>query len=100
MGPAQKQPSIIGISGNIKRPSKTRVLIETVLDRIQETYGIQGASYDLLDVPELGTVWDLSNISGRGADLIAMIENADVLVIGSPVYKGSYTGLFKHLFDL
>lgn len=29
-------------------------------------------------------------------DLLA----ADALVVGSPVYKGSYTGLFKHLFDL
>ena len=25
---------------------------------------------------------------------------ADVLVAGSPTYKGSYTGLFKHFFDL
>ena len=24
---------------------------------------------------------------------------ADALIVGSPVYKGSYTGLFKHLFD-
>src|SRR3954470_4472640 len=98
MLPDQKQPSIVGISGNIKRPSKTRLLIETVLGRIQEKYGIEGASYDLLDVPELGSVWDSSNVRGRLADLIATIENADVLVIGSPVYKGSYTGLFKHLF--
>ncbi|NLP82099.1 FMN reductase, partial [Acinetobacter baumannii] len=31
---------------------------------------------------------------------LAAIESADVLVVGSPVYRGSYTGLFKHLFDL
>ncbi|TIX99332.1 MAG: FMN reductase, partial [Mesorhizobium sp.] len=24
----------------------------------------------------------------------------DVLVVGSPTFKGSYTGLFKHFFDL
>lgn len=28
------------------------------------------------------------------------MEEADVLVVGSPVYKGSYSGLFKHVFDL
>jgi FMN reductase len=31
------------------------------------------------------------------------VENlldASVLVVGSPTYKGSYTGLFKHFFDL
>ena len=27
------------------------------------------------------------------------IETADVLVVASPVYRASFTGLFKHLFD-
>ena len=27
------------------------------------------------------------------------IESADALIVGSPVYKGSYAGLFKHLID-
>ena len=27
------------------------------------------------------------------------VETADLLVVGSPVYKGSYTGLFKHFID-
>ena len=96
----QRAPSIVGISGNIKRPSKTRVLIRTVLDRIEAAYDVEGSLFDLLDAPELGTAWDFANVNGRLAELIASIENADVLVVGSPVYKGSYTGLFKHLFDL
>nr|WP_086998787.1 NAD(P)H-dependent oxidoreductase [Rhizobium sullae] len=32
--------------------------------------------------------------------VIDAIVSADVLVIGSPTYKGSYPGLFKHLIDL
>ena len=98
--PGQRVPSIVGLSGNIKRPSKTRILVRTVLDRIEAAYGAKGRLYDLLDAPELGNVWDFANIKGPLADLIAAIENADLLVVGSPVYKGSYTGLFKHLFDL
>src|SRR5690606_3851619 len=31
--------------------------------------------------------------------IVEAVENADVLVVSSPVYKGSYTGLFKHFFD-
>ncbi len=27
------------------------------------------------------------------------IERPDLLVVATPVYRGSYTGLFKHLFD-
>jgi FMN reductase len=28
------------------------------------------------------------------------VENADLLLVGTPVYKGSYPGLFKHFVDL
>ncbi len=31
---------------------------------------------------------------------VETILHADALVVASPVYKGSYSGLFKHLFDL
>ena len=27
-------------------------------------------------------------------------RSADILVVGTPVYRASYTGLFKHVFDL
>ena len=30
---------------------------------------------------------------------LAAVEQADVLVVATPVYRGSYTGLFKHFFD-
>jgi FMN reductase len=32
--------------------------------------------------------------------VIEAIERADALVIGCPVFQGSYPGLFKHVFDL
>ncbi|SAK53511.1 FMN reductase [Caballeronia fortuita] len=31
---------------------------------------------------------------------MAAVEMCDVLVVGTSVYKGSYTGIFKHFFDL
>jgi FMN reductase len=30
---------------------------------------------------------------------LAAVEQADVLVVVTPVFRGSYTGLFKHFFD-
>lgn len=30
---------------------------------------------------------------------LTAVERADVLVVVTPVYRGSYTGLFKHFFD-
>jgi len=59
------------------------------------------ASYDLTDLqPALGTAVTLDDLAGQPCDAVAALLSADALVIGTPVYKGSYTGLFKHLFDL
>jgi FMN reductase len=93
-------PLILGISGNAQRPSKTRVLVHTVVECIEAHYGFAGEAYDLADAPELGQAIDHKGIAGKLAELIRKIESADALVVGTPVYKGSYTGLFKHLFDL
>ena len=32
--------------------------------------------------------------------MVAQVEAADLLIIGSSVYRASYTGVLKHLFDL
>ena len=50
--------------------------------------------------PSLGATLDPRAATGKLRDLIEAITNADALIVGSPVYKGTYTGLFKHLFDL
>ena len=39
-------------------------------------------------------------INERARAIVEAIEEADVLVVGTPVYRASYTGLFKHVFDL
>jgi FMN reductase len=33
-------------------------------------------------------------------DAHELLASADLLVVGSPVYKASYTGLFKHFLDI
>ena len=40
------------------------------------------------------------DLDGQARAIFDSVVNADVLVGGSPTYKGSYTGLFKHFFDL
>jgi FMN reductase len=39
-------------------------------------------------------------LDSSGEAIVRRIEAADVLVVGTPVYRGSYTGALKHLFDL
>ena len=49
--------------------------------------------------PQLaGAIWR-SQLSDAVEKELAAVEQADILVVATPVYRGSYTGLFKHFFD-
>jgi FMN reductase len=93
--------SVAGFAGTFSRPSKTRALVELVAARSAARLGATAASHDLTDLqPGLGQATTLADLDPHSGAIVASILSADVLVVGSPVYKGSYTGLFKHLFDL
>ena len=58
---------------------------------------------ELIDLAECGRVFagalSRDELSQEAEAQLQKIENADVLVVGSPVYRASFTGLFKHVFD-
>lgn len=92
---------IIGLAGSQSRPSKTRALVEAAIARATSRFDLIGAVFDLSDIgPSLGQASKLSELSEFSKAAVDTIVSADALVLASPVYKGSYTGLFKHLFDL
>ena len=96
--------NIVGFSGNLHRPSRTRALIEAVIDRIAAHHpanSVKADVFDILDLmPELGQAIGGPDLPAKLEQVIHRLETADAIVVGSPVYKGSYTGLFKHFFDL
>jgi FMN reductase len=92
---------IVGFSGSLNCPSKTRALVDLVTARAAAALGAVAATYDLTDLqPGLGAATVLEDLDAPTRASVAAILSADALVVGSPVYKGSYTGLFKHLFNL
>src|SRR5690242_7326161 len=94
-------PTVVGIAGNLQRPSKTSVLVAESVAAVRQRLGGASAVFDILDAgPEIGAIRSPAEVFGPAANVVRSIEEADCLVVGTPVYKGSYTGLFKHLFDL
>ncbi|WP_046119961.1 FMN reductase [Ensifer aridi] len=92
---------LVGLAGSYSRPSKSRTLVEEVSALASERYGFRRRIYDLHDAgPFLGQAQRFEDLDPNGRQLIEDIIAADVLVVGSPTYKGSYPGLFKHLIDL
>lgn len=94
-------PRIVGFSGSPRRPSKTRSVVETVAAGVASHRQVRLDIYDLVDAgPGLGAALHRKDLTLPAARIINAIEQADALIVGTPVYKGAYTGLFKHAFDL
>ncbi len=94
------RPRVVIFSGNIRRPSRSRALVEVLGSEVARRVPVDLKIYDVLDAgPGFGSALARSDLPLPAARIVDEIENADALIIGTPVYKGAYTGLFKHLVD-
>ncbi|WP_401732915.1 FMN reductase [Stenotrophomonas muris] len=91
---------IVAVSGGLQRPSRAAALAEHLLDLIGEDILSEQQLIELGELaPQLaGALWRSQLPEAVERQLVA-VEQADVLVVATPVYRGSYTGLFKHFFD-
>ena len=96
-----RKVKVVAVSGSVQSPSRTLVLVEQLLAALAEVVPVDVHLIKLEDLaPAIGGVSYRDQLPGTVQAELAAIESADVLVVASPVYRGSYTGLFKHLFDL
>lgn len=92
-------PNIVSFVGAAS-PSRAHLLVKCVSEVLARQHGLELASLDLANAGEqLGFV-DRTKLDERSLSLIERIEGADAVVVGMPVYQGSYPGLFKHVFDI
>ena len=92
---------IVGFAGSLGRPSRTRALVEAAVERAVDRYWLDRRVFDIMTfTPSLGSSARLADLDYDARAAIDMMLEADALVLASPVYKGSYSGLFKHLIDL
>jgi FMN reductase len=87
----------LGISGSPSATSRSRLLVARALERM-EASGAQTRLLDLGDLPADGLLGraQLPEVAAALAELAA----ARVLVVGTPIYRATYTGLLKVFFDL
>lgn len=92
---------VIVFSGSFNRPSKTSALVNFIGKKVAQKFDSDVVTYDLADVgTSLGLAQRAGDLAPQGRRIIKELTAADALIIGSPVYKGSYPGLFKHFIDL
>ena len=91
---------LVAVSGGLQRPSKAAALAEHLMDLIADEVLCEQRLVELGQLaPQLaGAVWR-SQLPETVERELAAVEQADIVVVTTPVYRGAYTGLFKHFFD-
>jgi len=90
-------PHVAGVCGSLRDASYTRI----ALDHALETAGERGASTALLDLREYDLpVFDADRRdAGDAGRLQVEIQRADTVILGSPMYHGSYSSALKNALD-
>ena len=92
---------IVGVSGSLREPSKTTALVRALIEEVTEREAVETR---LIEVATLGPLFAgalrREDVEPEVEDALRAIETADLLIVASPVYRASFTGLFKHLFDV
>ena len=95
-----KKLKVVAVSGGLQRPSRTLVLVQELLAALGDALPIDVHLIELGNIgPQFAGALYRSQLPAHVEAEVAAIESADLLIVASPVYRGSYTGLFKHLFD-
>jgi len=94
-----ERPLVVAVCGSRREGSYTRKALEIALDGA-EAAGAETELIDLrtADVPLYDPDAD-DEEQGKVVELMALVERADGVLVGSPVYHGSYSSTFKNFHD-
>lgn len=93
----QRDTHVVAVCGSLSDDSGTRIALQTALDAARDA----GASAELVDLRE----YDLpprdgdDRDRGDGPELRETIAAADAVVLGTPMYHGSYAAPLKNALD-
>lgn len=93
---------LIAIVGSAVKNGRTRKAIETACEGARK-FLAEGLDIDIIDLyNDKISILDgreLANYTDDTKRIVNLVETGDVFLIGSPVYRGTYTGALKNLLD-
>ena len=87
----------IGLAGSISSPSRSGALVNDLLARLAAR-DIDTELIDLARLPADGLLYRTKDAEVAAA--LERVTNVPILVVGTPIYRASYTGQLKAFFDL
>jgi FMN reductase len=104
--PAGRVLRVVVVNGSPSEKSKTVGLADVLLETVSRALADRDVAVDSarVDVYRLGAAFtgalEREGIAPGVEVVLRQVEQADVLIAATPVFRGSYTGQFKHFFDL
>ena len=96
-----KPVDIIAVVGSTYQPLRTRALVEALVSELEQRLVARTRILQIGDFARpLGQALARDELPQDIHGHLQSIESADLLIAAAPVYRGSYPGHFKHLFDL
>jgi len=91
------RPHVVAICGSLRDESHTRTALGVALDAAERV----GASTELIDLRELELpVFDADDrTAGDAPELARRVREADAVLLGTPMYHGSYSSVLKTALD-
>lgn len=96
--------SVVAVSGGVGFPSSTRRLTDALLEAVERAAGETPVRTRTIEVRDLAVDVAHATVAGLPSpeldEALRAIEQADLVITASPVFRGSYAGIFKSLWDL
>jgi NAD(P)H-dependent FMN reductase len=90
-------PTVVGVAGSLRETSYTRLGIERALDGVRRAGG-RAEPIDLREY-DLPTFDADADRAGDADALAARVREADAVLLGTPMYHGSYSSTLKTALD-
>jgi FMN reductase len=91
----------VAVSGSLSAPSRSSRLALLLLRALEAQAQVEPHLVEIGQLgPLLGHGLGRMGLPAAARAALELVESADLLVAATPVYRGSYSGLFKHFFDL
>ena len=97
---------VVVISGGLGSPSSTRVLSDDIVARLRESLALKGENLEATVVELRVLAHPITDAmltgfpTGELAKVIEKVAEADALVVVSPTFSASISGLVKSFFDI
>lgn len=95
---------IVAVTAGTGVPSSSRMLTDVITGKVKEINNGDIETMSTYELRDFAVLIAQANITGFASpeleSVLDEVRGADLLIAVSPVYQGSYSGVFKSFFDL